>query len=264
MDRRAIFADRLVEKGRGYMPAISINPVRLLFTSGLTGCKAGGGIIEGGMAAQTVRAFERLQPILEHAGAGFSDVIKQVLYVTDFDVYEAEGRVARATFFGEDRPASTGLVVSRLTESAMLIEVELVVGLSGEPQDRPLIEKYDVENHGLDLYQGVIVNGGRLVYLAGQVANNPSGFTVGIGSLCQQTEKVYENIGHLLQAVGGTPASVVKETTWVLNLEGWRQQGNFIRRAFYNGDFPASTLVQIPSLARSEFLVEIEVIAAVV
>jgi len=36
-----------------------------------------------------------------------------------------------------------------------------------------------------------------------------------------------------------------------------------VRRGVYKTDFPASTLVEIPGLARPEFLVEIEVIAAV-
>ena len=109
----------------------------------------------------------------------------------------------------------------------------------------------------------MIVNGGRLLYLAGQVANQADGSLAGVGDLRRQAEKVYENIGHVLHAAGATPASAVKETTWVLDIEAWRQHGTPVRRAFYSGDFPASTLVEIRSLARPEFLVEIEVIAAV-
>jgi len=67
----------------------------------------------------------------------------------------------------------------------------------------------------------------------------------------------------VLRAGGATPASVVKETTWVLSIDSWRQHGAAVRRAVYNTDFPASTLVEIPGLARPEFLVEIEVIAAI-
>ena len=67
----------------------------------------------------------------------------------------------------------------------------------------------------------------------------------------------------MLRAAGATPAGVVKETTWVLSIDSWRQHGPPVRRGFYNGDFPASTLVEIPGLARREFLVEIDVIAAV-
>ena len=37
MDRRDILADNPVEKRRGYMPGVSVQPRRLLFTAGLTG-----------------------------------------------------------------------------------------------------------------------------------------------------------------------------------------------------------------------------------
>jgi 2-iminobutanoate/2-iminopropanoate deaminase len=263
MERRDILADRPVEKGRGFMPAVSINPSRVLFTAGLTGRNPDGSVVGGGMAAQTRRALERLQAVVERTGAKLQNAIKQLVYVTDLEAYAASGRATRATFFGESRPASTGLVVRRLADPAMLIEVELVVDLPGTAPGKPLLEKYNVEAHGGDFFQGVIVNGGRLLYLAGQVANQADGSIAGVGDLRQQAEKVYENIAHVLRAAGATPASAVKETTWVLDIEAWRQYGTPVRRAFYSGDFPASTLVEIRSLARPEFLVEIEVIAAV-
>jgi enamine deaminase RidA (YjgF/YER057c/UK114 family) len=209
-------------------------------------------------------ADERLQAILARAGARFDDVVKQLVYVTDLDAYNASGRAERGKFFGAARAASTGLVVRQLADPAMLVEVELVVDLGGAPAGKPLLEKFNVENHPGDFHQGVIVNGGRMLYLAGQVANNPDGSVAGVGDWKRQAEKVYENIGHVLRAAGATPASAVKETTWVLNIGSWRQDGAPVRRAFYKGvDFPASTLVEIPSLARPEFLVEIEVIAAI-
>ena len=263
MDRREILAERPVEKGRGFMPGVSVNPSRVLFTAGLTGRDAAGNLVAGGMAPQTQRTFERLQAILGRAGARFDNVVKQLVYVTDVEAYNAVGRAERAKFFGGTRAASTGLVVRRLADPAMLIEVELVVDLPGSPQGKPLLEKFNAENHPGDFHQGVIVSGGHLLYLAGQVANNPDGSVAGVGDWRRQAEKIYENIGHVLRAAGATPASAVKETTWVLDIDSWRQHGTPVRRAFYNGDYPASTLVEIPGLARAEFLVEIEVIAAV-
>jgi enamine deaminase RidA (YjgF/YER057c/UK114 family) len=263
MNRRDILPERPVERERGYMPGVSVNPARVLFTAGLTGRDADGSVAPGGMAPQTRRAFERLQAVLARAGTTFEEVIKQLTYVTDLDAYNADGRPERAKFIGSTRAASTGLVVRRLADPAMLIEVELVVDLQGSPQGKPLLEKFNAENHGGDFYQGVIINGGRLIYMAGQVANNPDGSVAGVGDLQRQAEKVYENIGHVLRGAGATPGNVVKETTWVLSIDTWRQHGTPARRAFYNGDYPASTLVEIQGLARPEFLVEIEVIAAV-
>ena len=37
-------------------------------------------------------------------------------------------------------------------------------------------------------------------------------------------------LADVLQAAGATPASAVKETTWVLDLEAWRQHGTPVRR----------------------------------
>jgi len=264
MDRREVLAERPVEKGRGFIPGVSVNPARVLFTAGLTGRAPDGNLVAGGMAPQVQRTFERLQAILARAGARFDDVVKQLVYVTDLEAYNASGRAERGKFFGAARAASTGLVVRQLADPAMLVEVELVVDLGGAPAGKPLLEKFNAENHPGDFHQGVIVNGGRMLYLAGQVANNPDGSVAGVGDWKRQAEKVYENIGHVLRAAGATPASAVKETTWVLNIGSWRQDGAPVRRAFYKGvDFPASTLVEIPSLARPEFLVEIEVIAAI-
>src|SRR5207244_6648886 len=143
--------------------------------------------------------------------------------------------------FGTARSASTGLVVRRLADPAMLVEVELVVDLAGSPAGKALLEKYNVEKHPGDFHQGVIVNGGHLLYLAGQVANNPDGSVAGVGDWRRQAEKIYENIGHVLRAAGGSSAGVVKETTWVLEIDAWRQHGTPARRAFYKGDHPAST-----------------------
>jgi enamine deaminase RidA (YjgF/YER057c/UK114 family) len=263
MDRRNILADNPVEKRRGYMPGVSVQPRRLLFTAGLTGRLPDGSIIAGGMAAQTQRTMERLQAILRHAGADFSQTIKQLLYITDMEAHAVTGRAVRANFYGGARPTSTALGVRRLADPTMLIEMELVVDLQDSPAGKPLLEKFNAENHGMDFYQGVIVNGGRLIYLAGQVANTPDGSVAGVGDWRRQAEQVYANIGHVLRAAGATPAQAVKETTWVLDIEAWRQHGTAVRRAFYQGDYPASTLVEIAGLARPEFLVEIEVIAAV-
>src|SRR3989454_4035386 len=222
MDRREILAERPVEKGRGFMPGVSVNPSRLLFTAGLTGRTPDGSLVAGGMAPQARRAFERLQSTLGRAGAKFDDAVKQLVYVTDVDAYNASGRAEGARFLGSPRTASTVRVVRRVAAPAMLIEVELVIDLAGSAQGKPLLEKYNVEQHGGDFYQGVIVNGGRLLYLAGQVANNSDGSVAGTGDWRRQAEKVYENIGHVLRAAGATPASVVKETTRVLSIDPWR------------------------------------------
>src|SRR3989454_3237492 len=221
MDRREILAERPVERGRGFMPGVSVNPSRLLFTAGLTGRTPDGSLVAGGMAPQAHRTFERLQSILGRAGAKFDDAVKQLVYVTDIEAYNASGRAERAKFFGSSRTASTGLVVRRLADPNMLIEVELVVDLAGSAQGKPLLEKYNVEQHGGDFYQGVIVNGGRVLFLARHDADNPDGSVAGTGDSRRPGGEEYENIGHVLGAPAATPASVGEEATCVLSNRSW-------------------------------------------
>src|SRR5437899_10541758 len=77
MDRRDILAERPLESGRGFMPAVSVNPSRLLFTAGLTGRNPDGKLVAGGMGPQARRTFERLHGVLPSAEPRFDNVIIQ-------------------------------------------------------------------------------------------------------------------------------------------------------------------------------------------
>ena len=86
----------------------------------------------------------------------------------------------------------------------------------------------------------------------------------GVGDWRRQAEKVYENIGHVLRAAGATPASVVKETTWVLDIAPWREHGRAGAPRLLRRRPPRPPRWwRSPGWRRLEFLVEIEVIAAV-
>lgn len=102
---------------------------------------------------------------------------------------------------------------------------------------------------------------GRLVYIAGQVAVDPSGKIVGEGDVSAQTRQVFENLKANLAAVNADFSSVIKLTYFVLDPAGIpaiRQ----IREEYVNTQSPpASTLVIVKGLARPEFLVEVEAVA---
>jgi enamine deaminase RidA (YjgF/YER057c/UK114 family) len=111
----------------------------------------------------------------------------------------------------------------------------------------------------------VTVGGGRLVFVAGQVALDKDGNVVGKGDLAAQARQVYANLAAALAAAGAAPKDVVKATGYVV---GYQPSQLPIlreaRQAFFAGaDPPASTLVGVSALAREEFLIEVEVIAAV-
>jgi len=109
----------------------------------------------------------------------------------------------------------------------------------------------------------VTASGGKLVFIAGQVAANAAGEVVGPGDLKGQARQVYQNLQTALTAAGATFADVVKQTTFVVNFKpDDRAVIADVRREYLSSEHPpASTLVGVQALARPEYLIEVEAIA---
>src|SRR5260221_13285554 len=61
----------------------------------------------------------------------------------------------------------------------------------------------------------VVVSGGKMVFISGQVALNAKGELVGAGDLKAQTVQAFENLKAVLAASGGTFGDVVKFGSFV-------------------------------------------------
>jgi enamine deaminase RidA (YjgF/YER057c/UK114 family) len=111
----------------------------------------------------------------------------------------------------------------------------------------------------------VVASGGRTVYIAGQVSQDEKGRVVGQGDLAVQAEQVYRNLGLALKGAGATFDDLVKITVYVVNFRPeHRDVMSQVRARYVNkANPPASTLVGVQSLARPEFLVEVEGIAVI-
>ena len=114
-----------------------------------------------------------------------------------------------------------------------------------------------------DYSQAWSVTGAKLIFLAGQVSVDMSGNPVGSGDIALQTRTVMENLKKVLEGAGASLGDVIKLNTYVTNMAEYRERTRDIRREYFSRDFPASTLVEVKSLAHPEFMVEIEAIAAV-
>ena len=106
------------------------------------------------------------------------------------------------------------------------------------------------------------IKSGRFVFVAGQVAVDGNGKTVGVGDIGAQTRQVLQNIGKVLEAGGASFDDVVKVTVFVTDLDNL-QALQAVRPEFFNEPYPASTLVKVAQLINPEWLVEIEAIAMV-
>ncbi|MFF4213273.1 RidA family protein [Streptomyces sp. NPDC001796] len=119
----------------------------------------------------------------------------------------------------------------------------------------------------IDVYrQLAIASGSKLVFIAGQVAWDAEGVTVGEGDLAAQVERCYLNIATALGEAGGSFDDVAKMTFYVVDwstekmptlLEG------ISRAAAKLGvtPVPPTTLIGVAALDVPEHLVEIEATA---
>ena len=101
-----------------------------------------------------------------------------------------------------------------------------------------------------------------IVFLAGQVAYDKDGSPAHRGDFKAQARAVFGAITAHLEAAGGTLANVVKITTYVTDVR-YRLEFRSVRDEFFGAKGPASTMVEVSSLAHPDYLIEIEAIAVV-
>jgi enamine deaminase RidA (YjgF/YER057c/UK114 family) len=127
----------LVSSGSPYEPIIGFSRAmrvgNIIAVGGTAAGSGGGPVAKGDPAAQTRAILEIIAKALADAGAGLEDVIRTRSYLVDGAHWEAVGRV-HGEFFGDIRPASTMLQVSRFIDPDWLVEIEadaVVPGPSG-------------------------------------------------------------------------------------------------------------------------------------
>jgi enamine deaminase RidA (YjgF/YER057c/UK114 family) len=104
--------------------------------------------------------------------------------------------------------------------------------------------------------------GGRLVYVSGQVAWNAQGDIVGVGDIRAQAQQVFRNLRRVLQAAGGDFNDLIKITTYVTNAAHVPAIVEE-RSKVFAGELPASTLIVVQGLFHPDFLLEVEGVAVI-
>jgi enamine deaminase RidA (YjgF/YER057c/UK114 family) len=125
-----------------------------------------------------------------------------------------------------------------------------------------------IQPEGLDSPQTyshvVVATGGRLVFVAGQMSDDPEGNLVHPGDLAAQARQVFANLGQALAAGGARPEQVAKITIYVV---GHRPEYlpviEAARRTLFGDHKPTDTLLGVQTLAAPGYLIEVDAIAVV-
>jgi len=104
------------------------------------------------------------------------------------------------------------------------------------------------------------VRAGNTLYIAGCTARG----TEAQGQpVMEQLRVTLDRIVRIVAAEGGSPSDIVKITTFVTSIPQWRadrERQEALFAEFFQGQYPANTLVEITALAEDGLDVEIEAI----
>jgi enamine deaminase RidA (YjgF/YER057c/UK114 family) len=111
---------------------------------------------------------------------------------------------------------------------------------------------------------GILTQGGRILFLAGQTGMDATGQIANPFDLIDQFQRTLENLQAVVAQAGGGLTDIVKLTIFVTDKRAYHAQRariGEVYRAYFGKYFPAMTLVEVKGLYDANALIEIEGIA---
>lgn len=110
----------------------------------------------------------------------------------------------------------------------------------------------------------IAVEGGRLIFLAGQDASDSTGKIAAPGDLVAQFEQVMKNLNTVMEAAGGSPEDIVKLNIFVRNRDEYlakRKELGEIFRSYFGHNYPTMALFEVSAFYNDGAVLEMEGLA---
>lgn len=110
---------------------------------------------------------------------------------------------------------------------------------------------------------GVITDGGRIVWVAGQTATRDSDGRDIANNFEAQVKQVFSQIDQVLKRAGGSLANVVTMTVFIKESRYGDRFVEMRKDMFRNGNYPGSALITVTNFARPGIEIEIQAVGVI-
>ena len=113
---------------------------------------------------------------------------------------------------------------------------------------------------------GIVTEGGRLLFLAGQTGSDEHGRIVAPGDLVAQYDRAVANLGEVVRAAGGNLTDIVKLNIFVRDRDDYMAKLKAlgkVHRGHFGEYYPTMALFGVTALFQEDALVELEGIAVI-
>jgi 2-iminobutanoate/2-iminopropanoate deaminase len=146
--------------------------------------------------------------------------------------------------------------------SVFALACTLAAGLVGPAPAAEYMEKNE-RQMARAFSPGVITEGGRIVWLAGQAAlQDDQGRSIA-GNFDAQARQIFHIIDQTLNKAGGSVANLVSMTVFINDPRNGDRLTEIRKEIFKDGNYPGSALITVSNFAAPGILIEIQGVAVI-
>jgi len=216
MSRTAIEAEGL-DWYEGVPAAPAVRAGDLLFVSGQVSADPARRPLDAGdVRAQSTRALDRLQAVVEAAGGRMDDVVDVISFHTDVRQVRPVLDVA-ASYFQADPPAWTAVGTTGTYADGLDVSIRAIAHLGDAPKE---CVGPDAVGWPAGLPVSAACRSGNYVFVAGQVATTAAGAVEPRGDHGGQARSAYAHVARVLAAAGASMEDVLDICSFHLDPRG--------------------------------------------